>query len=205
VAPVRAGSLDVEPELRAYTLVNQTPLSSMSFVVRTKIDPQTLAHSVQNEIHAANSTVPVFNVTTIEESIQSSQAPRRLAMLLLLAFSLAALLLATMGLYGVMSYLVAQRTNEIGIRMALGAEARDILTLILRYGTALIVAGTAAGFIASIALAQLMRSTLYGVKPLDPATFVGSVAIISSVALLACYIPARRAIRVDPMVALRYE
>jgi predicted permease len=205
VAPVRAGSLDTAPEFRVYTLVNQNPVSTMSFVVRTKIDPHNLAREVQNAIHAANPNVPVFNLTTMDDAIQSSQAPRRLAMLLLLAFSLAALLLATMGLYGVMSYLAAQRTNEIGIRMALGAEARDILRLILRYGTALILAGAAAGFVASVFLAQLMKNILYGVQPIDPLTFAASAAIIATAALLACYIPARRAIRVDPMVALRYE
>ncbi len=205
VAPVRAGSLDTAPELRVYTLVNQNPVSTMSFVVRTRIHPQNLAREVQNAIHATNSNIPVFNVTTMDEAIRSSQAPRRLAMLLLLAFSLAALLLATIGLYGVMSYLVAQSTNEIGVRMALGAEARDILWLILRYGTALIATGTAAGFVASVALAQLMKSILYGVQPLDPLTFATSAAIIATVALLACCVPARRAVRVDPMIALRYE
>src|ERR1700728_400205 len=205
VAPVRAGSLDAAPEPRVYTVANQSGLSSITFAVRTKIDLQNLARQVENEIHATNSNVPVFNVITMDDAIQSSQAPRRLAMLLLLAFSLAALLLATMGLYGVMSYLVAPRNNEIGIRMAVGAEARDILRLILRYGAALIVAGAAAGFVASVALAQLMKSILYRVQPIDPLTFAASAAIIATVALLACYIPARRAIRVDPMIALRYE
>ena len=203
--PVRAASLEEEPVGRVYVLLNQMPNMTMSFVARTKTDPHALANAFENEIHSLTSHVPVFNVQTIDEAIQSSQQPRRVSMVLLISFSIAALVLTAMGLYGVIAYLVEQRTNEIGIRMALGALPRDILKMILGYGAALALGGVAVGLLATFALTQLMRTVLYGVASTDPLTYAIVAAVIFGITLIACSVPARRAMRVDPMIALRYE
>lgn len=203
--PVRAAGLDEAPVGRVYVLINHMPSMTMSFVARTKTDPHSLASAFESEIHSLTSHVPVFNVRTIDDAMQSSQQPRRVAMLLLISFSIAALALTAMGLYGVIAYLVEQRTNEIGIRMALGALPQDIVRLILGYGVALAVAGVAVGLLATFALTQLMRTLLYGVAARDPVTLAAVIAMIMGVALAACYVPARRAMRIDPMIALRYE
>ena len=141
----------------------------------------------------------------MEGTIYQSQQPRRLAMVLLLSFAVAALVLTAVGIFGVISYVVKQRTSEIGIRMALGALPRDVLRLVLGYGAALAAGGVAAGLVATLALTRLMRSLLYGVGTEDPVTFLLVAGLLIAVALAACYFPARRAMRVDPMVALRYE
>ena len=164
-----------------------------------------LANAFENEIHSWTSHVPVFNVQTVDDAILSSQQPRRVGMVLLISFSIAALVLTAMGLYGVIAYLVEQRTNEIGIRMALGALPRDILKMILGYGAALALGGIAVGLLATFALTQLMRTLLYGVASTDPLTYAIVAAVIFGIALIACSVPARRAMRVDPMIALRYE
>jgi putative ABC transport system permease protein len=203
--PVRAGGLDEAPQPRVYALMNQLPNNTMSFVARTKIPPQLLARDVQDAIHGLNRNVPVFSVGTMEKAIESSQEPRRLAALLLPTFSIAALFLAAIGLYGVVSYLVAQRTNEIGVRMALGAQPGDVARLIFDYAGKLILGGVALGFAAALAIAQLMRTILFGVHWSDPLTFVLATFVIAAVTLAACYLPARRAMRVDPIIALRYE
>jgi putative ABC transport system permease protein len=205
VEPVRAGGLDEDPQPRVYALMDHMPVFMMSFVVRTKTDPQLLSRDVQDSIRGLSSNTPVFDVRTMDNAIQSSQESRRLAMLLLLSFSVAALLLASIGLYGVVSYLVAQRTNEIGIRMALGAHPRDVAKLILGYGAALVGGGVGLGLVAALALTQVMRTLLFGVKPWDPLTLVFAASTMVIVTLAACYMPARRAMRVDPMIALRYE
>jgi putative ABC transport system permease protein len=202
---VRAAGLDTDPEGRVYVLMSQLPNLTTSFVVRTKTDPRSLATSLESELHSLNSTVPVFNVQTIDDAINNSQQPRRVAMMLLISFSIAALILTAMGLYGVIAYLVEQRTNEIGIRMALGALPRDIMKMILGYGAALALGGVAVGLLATFALTQLMRTLLYGVASTDPLTFAIVAALIMGVALAACYVPSRRAMRVNPMTALRYE
>jgi putative ABC transport system permease protein len=203
--PVRAGGLDESPQPRVYVLMNHLPNNSMSFVARTKIPPQLLMRDVQDAIHALSRNIPVFNVGTMQKAIEESQEPRRLAALILPSFSIAALLLAAMGLYGVVSYLVAQRTNEIGLRMALGAQPQDVARLIGDYAGRLILGGLVLGLAAALAIAQLMRSLLFGVRWSDPLTFLLATAVIAAVTLGACYIPARRAMRVDPMTALRYE
>jgi len=203
--PVRAGGLDEAPQPRVYALMNQLPNNTMSFVARTKIPPQLLTRDVQDAIHALSRNIPVFNVGTMQKAIEGSQEPRRLAALILPSFSIAALLLAAMGLYGVVSYLVAQRTNEIGLRMALGAQPQDVARLICDYAGKLVLGGLVLGLAAALAIAQLMRTLLFGVRWSDPLTFLLATAVIAAVTLGACYIPARRAMRVDPMTALRYE
>jgi putative ABC transport system permease protein len=141
----------------------------------------------------------------MEDTIRSSQKSRAQAMWLLIAFSGAALILAALGLYGVMSYLVGQRTNEIGIRMALGAHPRDIRKLIFGYGAALVAGGAVVGLASALVLGRLMRTLLYQVQPPDGLTIAVVTAVIVAVAWVACYVPARRAMKVDPMIALRYE
>ncbi len=205
--PVRGESADTPPETRVYMTVNQQagPTSNITFVARTTADPRALAGAIQDAVRSVNRNVPVFNVGLMQDAIRTSQAPRRLAMQLLILFSFAALILATLGLYGVMSYLVGQRTNEIGIRMALGAHPRDIVKMIFSYGGILVLGGTLAGLTVSLLLGQVMTGLLFQVKASDPTTFCSAAVILAAVALLACYIPARRAMRVDPMLALRHE
>jgi putative ABC transport system permease protein len=160
---------------------------------------------VRNEIRSLDKSLPVYNVKTMDEVLGASVATRRTSMLLFSAFAIVALLLSMIGIYGVTAYYVTQRTHEIGIRMALGAQLRDVMKLVLKRGTLLALIGVAVGFGGSLALTRLISSLLFGVKPVDVATF-GTVSLgLIVVALIACYIPARRATKVDPLVALRSE
>ncbi|MGH9738254.1 MAG: FtsX-like permease family protein, partial [Candidatus Acidiferrales bacterium] len=147
----------------------------------------------------------VYEVKTMNSIISDSLAARRFSMILLAIFAALALLLSCIGIYGVISYLVAQRTHEIGVRMALGAQPSQVLRLILGQGAKMALLGIAIGLVASLALTRLMTKMLFGVSAYDPLTFLGVAALLIVVALAACYIPARRAMRVDPMIALRYE
>ena len=174
-------------------------------VIRTASDPVVLAHAAIGEVRKFDPILPVTHVMTLDNLFSDSVSPRRFSTFLLGVFAAMALLLAAMGIYGVMSYVVSLRTNEIGIRMALGAQSGDIWRLVIGRGAQLAFAGVAFGLVGAFALTKLISSLLYGVKPSDPATFAGVALLLVSVALLACYVPARRAIRVDPMVALRYE
>jgi putative ABC transport system permease protein len=174
-------------------------------VIRTASDPAALAQAAIGEIHKFDPTLPVTHVMSLDNLFSDSVSPRRFSTFLLGVFAGLALLLAAMGIYGVMSYVVSLRTNEIGIRMALGAQPRDIWRLVIGRGARLALAGVALGLMGAFALTKLISSLLYGVKPTDPVTFGGVALLLVSVALLACYLPARRAMRVDPMVALRYE
>jgi putative ABC transport system permease protein len=174
-------------------------------VIRTAADPAALAQAAIGEIHRFDPNLPVTHVMTLNDLFADSVSPRRFSTFLLGVFAGLALLLAAMGIYGVMSYVVSLRTNEIGIRVALGAQPGDIWRLVIGRGAQLALAGVAFGLVGAFALTKLISSLLYGVKPTDPLTFGGVALLLVSVALLACYVPARRAMRVDPMVALRYE
>ena len=174
-------------------------------VIRTASDPAALTQAAIGEVHKFDPNLPVTHVMTLDNLLSDSVSPRRFSTFLLGIFAGLALLLAAMGIYGVMSYVVSLRTNEIGIRMALGARPGDILRLVIGRGAQLALAGVALGLLGAFALTKLISSLLYGVKPTDPVTFGGVAFLLVSVALLACYVPARRAMRVDPMVALRYE
>ncbi len=174
-------------------------------VIRTAADRAVLAQAAIVEVHRFDPNLPVTHVMTLNNLFADSVSPRRFSTFLLGVFAGLALLLASMGIYGVMSYVVSLRTNEIGIRVALGAQSGDIWRLVIGRGAQLALAGVTFGLVGAFALTKLISSLLYGVKPTDPLTFGGVALLLVSVALLACYVPARRAMRVDPMVALRYE
>ena len=204
------GEVPVEPQY--YLPLEQFPekyipniVGRMALLVRTQADPLSLIGAVRQQVLAADSNQPVFNARTMEQVISESIAPRRFAMLLLTIFASVALLLAAVGIYGVMSYSVTQRTHEVGVRIALGASVPDILKLIVGQGMILVVAGVGIGLLVALGLTRLMSSLLYGVSTTDPVTFVVLSLLLGGVAFIACYIPARRATKVDPMVALRYE
>jgi putative ABC transport system permease protein len=164
-----------------------------------------LAEAVKKAVWSVDKDQPMWKIRTVEYLLQRNVASDRFVVLLMTAFAILALLLTSLGIYGVLSYSVAQRTQEIGIRMALGALHRDVLRLVLGQAAVLTLIGLAIGIIGAFALTRLMSSLLFGVSPTDPFVFTGIAVLLFAVAMLACYLPARRATRVDPMVALRYE
>jgi len=177
----------------------------INVLARTDVEPSSLTSAVRGEIAALNKTQPVFNVRTMEQIVSQSVAPRRFSMLLLSVFAVVALILASIGIYGMMSYAVAQRTREIGLRMTLGAQRSNVLRMVIGQGMKLVIVGVGLGVVAAIALTRTMKSLLFGVSATDPETFIGIALLLTIVALLACWIPARRATKVDPVVALRCE
>jgi predicted permease len=202
-----------QPEI--YFSYTQTPLLKsttierhrrfMQIVVRTSSDPLSIVAGVRREVAGIDSELPLYNIKTMEERLGFSLVGPRFNTTLMGIFAVVALILAAVGLYGVMSYAVVQRTHEIGIRMALGASQRDVLTFILRQGMTLVGVGVGAGLVAASLLTYMISTLLYEVSPTDPATFTGVSLLLIVVAFFACYIPARRATRVEPLVALRYE
>ncbi|HEX8748974.1 MAG TPA: FtsX-like permease family protein, partial [Pyrinomonadaceae bacterium] len=168
-------------------------------------DPVRLINTIRQQVLALDRNQPVFNARSMEQVIAESIASRRFAMLLMTIFAVVALLMASVGIYGVMSYSVTQRTHEIGIRMALGASARDVLKMVVGQGMLLVLIGLGCGLLGAFAVTRVMSSMLFGVSTTDPLTFMVISLLLALVAFLACYIPARRATRVDPMTALRYE
>jgi len=181
------------------------PDSDMTFVLRTLGPPTAHASAARRTIHSLDATQLFSRVMPLDAYVVLSVQGRRFALVLIGAFATIALLLSVVGVYGVTTYGVAQRTREIGIRRALGAQPSAVLGLLLRQGLLLILAGTVLGVAASVALTRFLASMLFEVTPTDPMTFALVVALLSGAAILACWIPARRAMRVDPMVALRYE
>ncbi len=205
VSDVRNRNLSSELRPGYFLPQSQVPFSQMSIVVRTINEPHTLVTQVQNVVHGMDPDVPVFSVKTMEEYISATVAAPRFNSTLLSIFAAVALILTIVGLYGVMSYSVAQRTNEIGIRMALGAQTKDVLSLIVFQGLKLVWIGLGIGLAGALASTRILKSLLFGVTDKDPLTFIVVSVILSLVALLACYIPARRATRLDPLQALHYE
>ena len=190
-----------EPSL--YLPVSQAPFRRMSFVLRTTADPESLMATVRREIQAVDPTVPVSQVSTLDRILSASVARERFSMILLVIFASVALLLAAVGVYGVISYGVSQRTTELGVRMALGAEPGDVLKLVLGQGARLALAGVGLGLVGAGFLSRVMASQLYGVSATDPATYAAVALALTGVALAAAYIPARRTARLDPVLALR--
>jgi putative ABC transport system permease protein len=205
VADARSLDLDAEPSAEIYTSYLQDPFGSMSYVVRTSAEPSGLVAAVREAVRHVDRNVPPAEFREMEQIVGEAAAEPRFRSLLLGVFGATALLLAAAGIYGVMAYSVAQRTHEIGVRMALGAQRGDVFRLIMGQGARLILAGVACGLAAALALTRLMEGLLYGVSATDPPTYAGIALFLILVAALACYLPARRATRVDPLVALRYE
>ncbi|HWS87835.1 MAG TPA: ABC transporter permease [Pyrinomonadaceae bacterium] len=208
VGDVKPDSLDAkEAALQMYVPHRQDAgWGGLSLVVRARgAEPESLVGRVREEVRALDSQLPVYDVKTLRQVVANSTAYRRVAMFLMAGFACSALLLAGVGLYGVVSYSVAQRTREIGVRLALGAQGRDILGLVVRQGMLLTLLGLGAGLACALALTRLIAGLLYGVSAADPLVYVAVSLLLAAVALLACIIPARRAAKVDPMVALRYE
>ncbi len=198
-------ALDKQAPMQIYLPHAQFPTSFNTIVIKTEGDPASLATAVSNEIRAVDKDQAVFNITTLEELIDRSMQLRTFFMALLIVFAGLALVLSAVGIYAVMSYAVSQRTREIGIRMALGAQESDVLTLVVKGGMTLALVGSTIGMLAALALTRLLTTLLFNVTPTDVPTMLVVLCLVIVVAFLACYIPARRATRVDPLVALRYE
>ena len=205
VSDVSQYALDQKPPMQIYLPHSQFPTSFNTIVVKTESDPAAMTNAVRREILAVDKDQAVFNVTTLEQLLGESIAKRKFFMLVLLVFAALALTLAAVGIYGVMSYVAVQRTHEIGIRMALGAQGRDVLKLIIGNGMTLAVIGVALGLLGAFALTRVMVGILFGVTTTDALTYISVSAGLIFVALLACYVPARRATKIEPLVALRYE
>jgi putative ABC transport system permease protein len=205
VGDIREGALEKEPEPAIYWTHARESYSGMALVVRTAGDATRFRTAIQKEIRAIDPEQPIADVRTMKEVIARSIARPRFNTLLLTIFAGVALILASVGLYGVMNYSATQRTHEVGIRMALGATRTDIMRLVVGNGMLLTLIGIAIGVAASLLLTRVMASLLFGVTATDVPTFLGVSAVLAAVALVANYIPARRATRVDPVIALRYE
>ena len=205
VGDVRNDGLDDEPKPELYFPYAQNPQTHMFIVVRTANDPAGLMAAVRREVWAVDKNLPLSDLSTLEQLLDKTIAQRRFNLLLLGMFAGVALVLAAVGIYGVMSYAVTQRIHEIGVRMALGAQTSNVLRMVVGQGIRLALVGIAIGLGAALALTRLMASLLYEVSATDPLTFAVIALMLAAVALVACYVPARRATRVDPMVALRYE
>ncbi len=205
VADVRHDGV-AEAEVPAvYTTYAQTPFTSMSIVVRTATSPAAIGDGIRGAVRELDPSLPVYAIRSMDQTLGNALAPRRYAMLLLGLFGGIALVLAAVGIYGVMSYLVAQRTQEIGIRMALGAERGAVLALVLRQGMVMAIGGMAVGGLVAVGVSRFLTSQLYEVSPTDPIAFAVAAGVLVTVALAACLLPARRATKVDPIVALHYE
>jgi putative ABC transport system permease protein len=205
VADVRHTGLDSNPRPEFFVPHLQNPFGGMAIVVRTISDPETLLPAAKEQIRAINKDQPFYSINTMDALVSRSLGERRFNLLLLCAFATIALVLAGVGIYGLISFSISQRTHEIGVRMALGARARDITRMILGEGIALALAGVTAGVVGALVLTRLLKGFLFGVTPTDPVTFAAISVLLVALALVASYLPARRATRVDPMVALRYE
>jgi putative ABC transport system permease protein len=205
VRNVKSAGWNAESEPTYYLPATQAPFQAMTILVRTRNDPATLVSALRNAVQTIDPTQPVTNIRTLDQIVSDSIAQPRLNMLLMGLFGGLALILAAVGIYGLLSYAVTERTREIGTRMALGAQVPDVLRLVLKQGMTLALIGEVIGLVGAFALTRVIRGLLFGVAPTDAMTFIAVAAVLTSVALLACYFPARRAAKVDPLVALRHQ
>jgi predicted permease len=205
VGRVKQDALDSEPRIAFYRAHAQYPSRAMTVVIRSETDPATLTTVVRRVLRDLDPDLPMYRVRTMEQRVGESLARRRFVLLLLAGFAIVALVLATIGVYGVMAYLVNQGIREIGIRIALGATRRAILALLIGHGMSIALVGIALGIVAASVLGRFMRALLFGVEPSDPLTFVAIASLLGAVTLVASYVPARRAMRVDPLVSLKTE
>ena len=205
VGDTRLYGLANPARFEVYAPYRQEPSNDMNLVVRSGLNPAGLIPDIRSAVAAVDKDQPIFGVATMKKLVDDSVSTRRATLILLGLFSALALFLASIGIYGVMAYIVTERTHEIGIRVAVGAEGRDVLRLILGYGARLALWGVAVGLAAALGLMRLLSSLLFAVSTSDPLTFAAVSVVLVVVALMACYVPARRALEVDPMVALRYE
>jgi predicted permease len=203
IANARTQSLAESEPPQLYVNLYQNTAKHLTIFLRGKLDPAAIPDAVREQVQAIDPTLPVFGAQTLNETISGSLAQRRFSMEIVGLFALTSLLLAALGIYGVISYLVNERTHEIGIRLALGAARSNILQMVLGQGLRLALIGSAVGLVAALVVSRLIASLLYGVRPTDPLTFAGVAILFLGVAVLACYLPARRATRIDPMIALR--
>jgi putative ABC transport system permease protein len=205
VGDVKNSALNQQTAPAMYTSYLQIPEMKMSLVVRAEGDPANMIRAVEKQVWAVDKDQPMYKIRTMEQVVGESQSSSRFTLALLAIFAAVAMGLAAVGIYGVISYTVTQRTREIGIRIALGAERGDVLRLVVGQGTVLAVTGVAVGLVGALALTRVMRSLLFGVSATDPLIFAGAALFLAAVAMLASYIPARRAMSVDPTVSLRYD
>ena len=188
-----------------YVSNEQTPAYGLSMSVRTHLDPASLEKSIRQAIAGVNHNQPIDDVRTLQQIMDNSATGNRMEAMLLTIFSAIALVLASIGIYGVLAYAVAQRTHELGVRAALGASQSTLLRVVLVRGLVLALIGLVIGLGGALALTKYISTILYNIPPRDPVTLTAVAAVLAGVALLACYIPSRRATKVDPLVALRYE
>ena len=205
VGDVKSAGLNEPNPPHIYMPLRQWPVTSMTMILKTAVPPMALAEAVRREVYALDGNLPVSNLRTLDAIVAASISQQRFYMLLLTIFAAVALLLAAVGIFGVLSYAVSQRTREIGIRMALGAQGHSVITLVVRQALTLVACGVGAGLAFGLVLSQTMAKMLFDVTPTDPATYAAVSAVLAVVALMASYLPARRATRVDPIVALRAE
>src|SRR6266478_940995 len=205
IANARTESLAEAGVPKIYLDLYQTGGKRLAIFLRGHLDTAAIPDEVREQVQSVDPALPVFGAQALNETVSASLAERRFSMEIVALFALTALFLTALGIYGVISYMVSERTHEIGIRIALGAERRSILQMVLGQGLGLVIAGAAVGLVGAVVVSHLMTGLLYGVRPTDALTFVVVALLVIGVALLACYIPARRALRVDPLVALRYE
>ncbi len=205
VGDIRQSGLDQETAPHVYAPYQQMPARRSGILLRTSVDPLSLAATIQKQVNAVDPDLPIYNLHAMDELIAGSMGGRRLNLVLLAAFALTALALAAVGIYGVISYSVSQRAREIGIRLAIGAQRTDVMKLIVWQGMIPVAIGVAAGIAGALALARAITTLLVGISANDPITFVAIVILLATVALLACFIPARRATKVDPIIVLRAE
>jgi putative ABC transport system permease protein len=191
--------------LEVYLPLRQDASSEMTLIVKSGTEPAALTSAIRSAIASIDKEQPIFGIATMQQLVKDSVSGRRITLILLGVFGALALVLGAIGIYGVIAYSVAQRTHEIGIRMALGARRGDVLGMVLAQGAKIAGAGVLIGIIASFGLTRLMTNLLFSVSPADPATFTAVAIVLVLAALLACYVPARRTLRVDPMNALRHE